>query len=210
MGWNRARLFLRILVLQGCIATAASPKQLSAQSTSGTSSSNHLAYRVRGTEWGWNGGGAAGIAGGSSDSRFWTLNLRWGRVLTDLHGPALVRGNLEYAVELVPALAIQQSSTVFGAGITPMLFQYNLDYTRRLVPFLQAGAGTLFTTEKVPENTSQINFTPQGGIGVYWFRRPHSALVMGVRYHHISNAGIAKPNPGHNGLYVYTGISWWR
>jgi len=209
MDWKRARLILQIIVLPVWIAPVAS-RPLSAQSAPSSSSSNQFAYRERGTEWGWNSGGAIGIAGGASDGRFWTLNLRWGRALTDPHGLAQLRGNLEYAVELVPVLTIKQSTTVFGVGITPFLLQYNLDSSHRVAPFIQAGAGTLFTTQKVPENTSQINFTPQGGIGVYWFRRPHSSLVMGVRYHHISNAGISKPNPGHNSLYVYTGISWWR
>ena len=162
------------------------------------------------TEWSAVTGTGIGIAGGGSDANFWAMHLRWGRVLTTARGPGLLRGNLEYAVEVVPAFVIAQSTTVFGAGLTPLLLQYNFSGGRRFVPFIQAGAGMLFTTRKVPEDTSQFNFTPQGGIGAYWFRRPRSAVVFGVRYHHISNASTAERNPGHNAIYIYSGISWWR
>ena len=138
------------------------------------------------------------------------MNLRWGRVLTSAWGPGPLRGTLEYTVEIVPAFVLRQSRTVFGGGVNPFLVQYNFVRSRRLVPFIQVGAGTLFTTQQVPEGTSQINFTPQGGVGVYMFRRARSAFAVGVRYHHISNMDITRPNPGHNSVYIYSGVSWWR
>ena len=162
------------------------------------------------TELSWLTGAGVGIAGGASDASFWTMHLRWGRVLTTARGPAFLRGNLEYAVEVVPAFVIAQSTTVFGAGLTPLLMQYNFSVSSRFIPFIQAGVGMLLTTRKVPAGTSQFNFTPQGGFGAYWFHRPSSAVVFGVRYHHISNASTAEHNAGHNALYIYSGISWWR
>ncbi len=175
-----------------------------------TQSRRESPVRKGATEWSAITGAGIGIAGGTSNANFWAMHLRWGHVLTTDHGPGFLRGNLEYAVEVLPAFVISQSTNVFGGGITPLLLQYNFAGGRRFVPFIQAGAGLLFTTPKVPENTSQFNFTPQGGIGVYWFRQPRSAVAFGVRYHHISNAGTAERNPGHNALYFYTGISWWR
>ncbi len=162
------------------------------------------------SEWGWNMGGATRIPGGAGTRGFWTMNLRWGRILTSSLGPGPLRGTLEYTVEIVPAFVLKQSTTVFGGGVNPLLLQYNFTRSRRVVPFLQFGGGTLFTNQTVPEGTSQINFTPQGGIGIYMFRRLGSAFALGIRYHHISNAGMVRPNPGHNSLYFYSGISWWR
>ena len=167
------------------------------------------------TEWGWTSGGGARIAGGAREGNFWAAQLRWGRVLTAPHGPGVLRGTLEYAFEVVPAFVMVQSETVFsrtifGGGVNPLLLQYNFTRGRRFVPFLQAGGGMLFTTQDIPAGTAQFNFTPQGGMGVYWLRREHSSVALGVRYHHISNAGRIRPNPGHNALYFYTGISWWR
>jgi hypothetical protein len=208
---QRYRLAIAAWILFRAGIAAASPLPLPASQSETMSAGSSEFPNLKGTnEWGWNSGGAASIPGGVGDSGFWTLNLRWGRVLTDVHGPVPLRGSLEYAVEVVPAFAIKQSTTVFGYGVTPLLLQYNFAASRRLVPFIQAGAGMLFTREKVPENTSDFNFTPQGGFGVYWLRGKRSSLELGMRYHHISNAGTARRNPGHNGLYFYTGISWWR
>jgi hypothetical protein len=166
------------------------------------------------TEWGWTTGGGARIAGGTREGNFWAMQLRWGRVLTEPHGPAWLRGTLEYAFEVVPALVMVQSETVFGGGVNPLLLQYNFRGGSRsgrgFVPFVHAGGGMLLTTDDVPAGTAQFNFTPQGGVGAYWLRGDQPGVVFGVRYHHISNAGRVKPNPGHNALYFYGGMSWWR
>ncbi len=197
------------MIVSGCVAsaqeTASSPPGPCRSENSGSSPA-----QAGTNEWGWTSGGGVRIAGGIREGNFWASQLRWGRVLTSPRGPGLLRGTLEYAFEVVPAMVMVQSGTVFGGGLTPVLFQYNFTAGRRLVPFLQAGAGMLFTTRKFPPGTSQFNFTPQGGIGMYWLRRPRSSLVVGVRYHHISNAGRVQPNPGHNALYLYGGFSWWR
>lgn len=162
------------------------------------------------TEWGWLTGGATGLAGGVREGDFWALHLRWGRVLTAPHGPNFLRGTLEYTFEFVPAMLIRQSSTVDGGGLNPLLWQYNFTSNPRWTPFLQFGGGVLLTTAKVPAQTSQFNFTPQGGVGVYWSGWSRAAVAFGVRYHHISNASTAERNPGRNSLLFYTGISWWR
>lgn len=161
-------------------------------------------------EWGWTSGGAADLPGGARGGSFWAAQLRWGRVLTAPHGPGPLRGTLEYAFEIVPALVLRQSGTVFGGGLNPLLLQYNFTAGRRVVPFVQAGGGMLFTTREFPVRTAQFNFTPQGGGGVYWMRWPRATWMFGARFHHISNAGRVRPNPGHNALYLYTGVSWWR
>jgi lipid A 3-O-deacylase len=162
------------------------------------------------SEWGWNTGGAPRIPGGAGTHAFWTVHLRWGRVLTSALGPGLFSGTLEYTVEIIPAFVMRQSTPVFGAGVNPFLLQYNFVHGRRMVPFIQVGAGTLFTNQTVPVGSSKINFTPQGGIGIYMFRKRGSAFTIGVRYHHISNAGMVTFNPGHNSVFLYSGISWWR
>jgi len=192
-------------------------------------------------------GGAADLPGGVRGGQFWALQLRWGKVLTAPHGPGPLRGTLEYAFELVPAMVLRQTSTtitcnsansasgglgtpdlyydpcafsfpalgsgtVYGGGFNPFFWQYNFTSSsqQRVIPYLQLGGGMLFTTRDFPAGTSTFNFTPQGGIGAYWFAKPNRAVSFGVRYHHISNAGISHPNPGHNSLYFYAGLSWWR
>ena len=193
------------------IAAAQSPALPYSQQVPGQIPSRTASPSEKGsTEWGWITGGGARIAGGVREGNFWALQLRWGRVLTEPRGPGVLRGTLEYAVEVVPALVMVRSETVFGGGLNPLLLQYNFTRGQRLVPFLQAGGGMLFTTDDIPAGTAQFNFTPQGGVGVYWLRGAEPSVVFGVRYHHISNAGRVQPNPGHNALYFYGGMSWWR
>lgn len=166
------------------------------------------------TEWAFMTGGGVHIAGGvHNEGDFWAMQLRWGRILTAPRGPGPLHGSLEYAFEVVPALVMAQSSTVYGGGFNPVLLQYNFTGNspgRRFVPFLQLGGGMLFSTDDIPAGTAQFNFTPQGGLGAYWLRDTGPSLVFGFRYHHISNAGRIRPNPGHNAIYFYAGLSWWR
>lgn len=205
---NRLGLLLGVMLF---LARSAGAGPLSAPAPAGSPvQGSHSSIHQGATEWGWLSGAGVGIAGGVREGNFGALHLRWARVLTSDHGPAFLRGNLQYALEVVPAMVLFQSTTVFGGGFTPLLLQYNFTRSRRMVPFIQAGAGMLFTTEPVPAATSRFNFTPQGGLGIYWFRWPRAALVWGVRYHHISNAGMAQQNPGRNSLFFHAGISWWR
>ncbi|HWP85761.1 MAG TPA: acyloxyacyl hydrolase [Terriglobia bacterium] len=191
--------------------------------------------RRHATEWGLASGGAADLPGSTRGGEFWAVQLRWGKVLTAPHGPGALRGTLEYAFEIVPAMALRQAEApggfrfrqapdfvtsatasresdgaLFGGGINPFFWQYNFTAHPRLVPYLQLGAGLLFTTRDFPAGTSSFNFTPQGGVGAYWFTSPRRAVSVGVRYHHTSNAGTGRANPGHNALYFYAGLSWWR
>jgi hypothetical protein len=165
------------------------------------------------------------------------MQLRWGKVLTAPHGPGVLRGTFEYAFEIVPAMVLQQarfpsscegvpafpffdpcafsirfnnSETIFGGGFTPLVFQWNFTSNRRFIPFFQIAGGALWTTRDFPDPGSSFNFTPQGGMGAYWLTGEHHTLSFGARFHHISNAGITDPNPGHNAIYFYGGFSWWK
>ena len=165
------------------------------------------------TEWSFTTGAGARIVGGAREGDFWAMQLRLGRVLTAPGGPGALSGSLEYAFEVVPALVMVQSKTVFGGGVNPLILQYNFGSggaARRIFPFLQFGGGMLFTTDDVPAGTAQFNFTPQAGVGVYWLGANRPSVVLGLRYHHISNAARVRPNPGHNAIYFYGGLSWWR
>ena len=152
-------------------------------------------------------GFATDLPGGTKGGNYWTAQLRMGRTLL---APRALHGALEAAIEVEPAMILHQDGFIYGAGFTPVLLQWNVATRGRVTPFINAGAGVLVTSEKFPRGTSHFNFTPQGGIGVYAFTSATRAWVLGVRYHHISNSGLTKYNPGHNALYVHAGLSWWR
>jgi lipid A 3-O-deacylase len=155
----------------------------------------------------WTGGGH-GISGGQSGDGVWNAGFRYGLILTAPHGPGFLRGRLEYAVDAVPVfLVVQKTNTAYGAGIDPFAFKWALDTHTKVVPYFELGGGTLFTNIKVPEGTSRVNFTSSAAAGLH-FLRGRRNISAEVRYMHISNAGLATPNPGINTIQFRIGFGW--
>jgi len=153
----------------------------------------------------WTGGGH-GLSGSQSGDGIWNVGFRYGLILTAPHGPGFLRGRLEYAVDAVPVfLVVQRTNTAYGVGINPFAFKWALDTPRSVVPYFEIGAGTLFTNTKVPEATSRINFTTSAALGLHFLRTKHN-ISAEVRYMHISNAGLATPNPGINTIQLRLGF----
>jgi hypothetical protein len=159
-----------------------------------------------GHEWQvWTGGGH-GFNGSQSGDGVWNVGLRYGLILTAPHGPGFLRGRLEYAIDAVPVfLVVQKTNTAYGAGINPFAFKWALVTRKSVVPYFEIGGGTLFTNTKVPEGTSRINFTSGAALGLHFLRSKHN-ISAEVRYMHISNAGLATPNPGINTIQLRLGF----
>jgi hypothetical protein len=157
----------------------------------------------------WTGGGH-GINGSQSGDGVWNLGLRYGMILTAPHGPGFLRGQLEYAVDVVPVWVItQKTNTAYGGSVDPFAFKWILSPAKKVKPFFQIEGGALFTNTKVPETTSQINFTTSGGFGAHFLGEKHN-LSAEVRFQHISNAGMTTPNPGINTIQVRIGFGAFR
>ncbi len=157
----------------------------------------------------WTGGGH-GINGSQSGDGVWNLGLRYGMILTAPHGPGFLRGQLEYAVDVVPVWVIaQKTNTAYGGSVDPFAFKWILSSPKKVKPFFQIEGGALFTNTKVPEGTSQINFTTSGGFGAHVLGEKHNFSAE-VRFQHISNAGMTTPNPGINTIQVRIGIGAFR
>ena len=153
----------------------------------------------------WTGGGH-GLNGSSSDTGVWNLGVRYGWVLTDAIGPGPLRGRFEYAVDVIPAFVLTQSiNTAYGLGLDPFALKWNFASHRSVTPYIELGGGVLFSNTKVPPGTSHVNFTPQGAAGVHFPRSKYN-WSLEVRYMHISNAGLATPNPGINTIQVRIGF----
>ena len=149
----------------------------------------------------WTGGGTW-VPGGTEDTQVWNAGLRVGYLLTD---------HFEYAVDLIPAYVIfQPVDTAFGAGFTPILLKYNISPGAKISPYLEAGGGLLFTNHDVPFGTNQVNFTPQAALGLQFFIKQNRSINLAARYVHISNAGLATPNPGINTIQFTIGYHWWK
>jgi len=162
------------------------------------------------SEWQvWTGGGH-GINGSQSGTGVWNLGLRYGLILTSPHGPGFLKGQLDYAFDVVPVWVIaQKTNTAYGGSVDPFAFKWILSSPKKIKPFFQIEGGTLFTNTNVPEGTSQINFTTSGGFGAHFLGEKHNFSAE-VRFQHISNAGMTNPNPGINTVQVRIGFGAFR
>ena len=116
--------------------------------------------------------------------------------------------------------------TFTGASITPIILRWNVVGTRKFSFWGQAAGGLLWTNHKYPAfggppynsqndginaDASVFNFTPQGGVGVHYFLRPHRSIDFSANAVHISSASLGDRNPGVNASVQFSlGYSWWK
>jgi lipid A 3-O-deacylase len=153
----------------------------------------------------WTGGGYS-VPGGTSNTGVWNVGLRYGWILTRPHGPGFLNGRFEYAVDAVPVFMVfQPANKAYGAGFNPLNLKWNFATRGRIAPYFELSGGTLFTNHDVPVRTNTVNFTPAAALGTHFLGESRNWSVE-VRYMHISNAGLASPNPGINTVQVRLGI----
>jgi lipid A 3-O-deacylase len=172
----------------------------------------------------WAGGGS-GI-GNSSSIQLMNAGLRVGKVLTGQHGSGWLRGNLEYAFDVVPlhlffqdepvangsGVLATRRQTVYGGALSPLIFKWNLRGGKRVMPFVGIEGGVIFTAQNVPAGeTALVNFASGITSGVQFLRGDHHAFSVSSHLMHISNAGIGTHNPGLNlALQFRVGYQWWK
>src|SRR5712671_8125906 len=153
----------------------------------------------------WGGGGHS-VPGGTGRTGIFDVGLRYGWVITGAHLPGILRGRFEYTVDAVPAyLIFQPANTAYGVGFDPLGLKWNFERHGRLSPYLELTGGTVFTNHDVPTGTNTVNFTDQAALGVHILGERHN-VSLELRYMHISNAGLATPNPGVNTVQVRVGF----
>ena len=201
------KLFRTVAALCLLAATAMAQQGAAIPPTMGDSPAGTREFDI------WEQGGR-GVNGRTSFIGVFDAGVRFGWVLTNPHGPGFLRGNFEYAVDLIPVYAVFQEKTVYGGGFNPLVLKWNFAGGGRLSPYIELHGGTLFTTDEVPLGTSNVNFTSGLGGGLQ-FPIPSGKrrLDVSVHYYHISNAGLATPNPGINTVQVRVGLNFinpWR
>jgi hypothetical protein len=140
--------------------------------------------------------------GDRNDFTFASAGMRLGKVITGQHLPGILRGQFEYAAELMPywqsftpaphtaetPYIYQGQSgyvpepygggTFTGASITPIILRWNLVPTRHFAPWLQGAGGLIYTTHKYPPDILVPHGTP-GGTSVFNF-----TPQFGVGFHY--------------------------
>jgi hypothetical protein len=158
------------------------------------------------TEWGFSVGFGDNfhINGNvKEDIQFYFLTPSWGKVLRIWDR----LGSSEFVIEGVLSYAQQESKSRYASGITPLLV-HNFKALGKTVFFLELGVGILYTNLNPKNFGSNLNLTPQGGIGVRHKIGPGRFLKVSYRFHHISNAGIDEDNRSIDSHFLSLGISF--
>ena len=124
--------------------------------------------------------------------------------------------------------------TFTGVSITPIILRWNFAGSRRWVPWMQGAGGLIWTNHKYPpfggpannivgvsdyafgnnrlsDETSVWNFTPQFGIGTHYFVSSRRSVDFAANAVHISSASLGDRNPGVNASVQFSlGYSWWK
>ena len=136
-----------------------------------------------------------------------------GRVLTGELGKGWARGTVELDAEIMPLDYVLWNGyrNVYGVGVNPLVMKWNFTRGKKVIPYLLAQGGMLWTTDRVPPgDTSRINFLSGPGVGLNYFLRPRRSVSIDLRATHLSNASLGNHNPGvDSSLQISLGYNWW-
>jgi lipid A 3-O-deacylase len=157
-------------------------------------------------------GGGIGL-GKSDNTQFMYAGGRIGWVVTANHLHGWLRGNFEWAVDMMPLYAVlPPDAAVYGGSFKPAIWQWNFTSHKRVVPYAAAAGGVVFSHSNIPPgDTSYVNFTSQLVTGARIFVKQDRAIFFEDAIGHLSSASLGTHNPGYNGLIEFTiGFSWWK
>jgi hypothetical protein len=156
--------------------------------------------------------GGHGVSGGfSADTSMISAGMRMGWIVFGPHGGGFMRGNFEYAFDIIPLQYLWQpgvNTNTYGGGFNGAVLKWN--FVGKYTPYAELAGGALFTPKNVPPGTNTVNFSPQGAFGFQIPIGAENKLDLSIRYVHISNAGLERPNPGLNFIQGRLGIMFWN
>jgi hypothetical protein len=143
----------------------------------------------------------------SGDTRLVAVLPHWGIALTRPYGvDRAFAGSLSLLVEGVYLRSLDPHRG--NSGGANLIFRNHFLALGRFVPFLELGAGMASVDFDLQEQRDGFDFTLETGAGAHFFLSRHVTLTLEWRLHHISNAGIHKPNEGINTSHFLGGLSF--
>lgn len=101
----------------------------------------------------------------------------------------------------------RSTDVAVGTGIAPAGIKMYVNHTGRTRVFGSASAGMIAFSTDVPVYSSRrLNFMLDYGLGVDVALPDGRAATIGYRFHHISNAGSGRVNPGLDANIIYVGL----
>lgn len=147
-----------------------------------------------------------------SEAQIWTAGVFVGKTVTGEIGSTWQRGSLEYGFAVTPIFLQLRPQSLYGIGFEPVVLRWNSTHRfGRAAPYIELAGGAVKTNGNLPSgDTSDFNFTAEGGSGFYLVTKDHQALELGLGWLHISNANLGTRNPEFNGIEIRLGYHWFR
>ena len=136
------------------------------------------------------------------------LILQYGYLIREERGRSWYKWRHELLVEL-PFYYVQHPESAIMTGVN-FLASWNFTASDKIVPYVSAGGGLVYTNLDIPGLGRELNGNYQGGIGLHYFIKKKVSIDLNYRLHHISNASTADPNEPLNSSKILCGISFYK
>jgi hypothetical protein len=97
-----------------------------------------------------------------------------------------------------------QTAIEFGVGFG---LQYAYPITPKISPYVMGSVGPHYITLQNEHQANGFIFSDTVGVGLYYYLDKKSAINLGYRYRHISNADLKSPNGGLDTQFGIIGYS---
>ncbi len=140
------------------------------------------------------------------------INLRIGYTCQDTNWTGIMRGCFEPMFEITSGVVWDGFGDYFVGP--SLLLRYNyIQPNARLIPYLQCGAGFVFTDAHVDPYEHAIGqefeFALQASAGLRRMIKPNLSFEAEFKYMHISNANLAPRNEGINAIGGMVGFTYY-
>jgi lipid A 3-O-deacylase len=158
-------------------------------------------------------GGGSSIKGfGETDQEVRTVDVLWRHArIFGKKETGWIRGNHEFWIETPVSIIIEdsdaQDSNDFGMIGLNFLFAWVFPKTRLGEPYFLIGGGPEYVIADIEGVGSDLCGNYQMGIGTRFLVADKHPVNLEVRYHHISNLGMAEPNVPLNSVKIYAGFT---
>jgi len=132
--------------------------------------------------------------------------LKYGYFLSEEKGSSWHRGRHEILFE-IPFYYVTKPKSAIMVGVNILACWNFTSASKTVIPYIFAGGGPIYTNLDIPDLGAEFNGNYQAGTGFHYFLTSNTAIDFNIRYHHISNAGTAKPNIPLNSIKTLMGIS---
>ena len=134
------------------------------------------------------------------------LILQYGYFLTGEAGKSWYKVRHEVLLEL-PFYTVFHPKDAIMTGFN-VLACWDFTSSEKMVPYIFAGGGMLYTNLDIPGLGSELNGNYQAGLGLHYFIKKQAAINFNYRLHHISNANTHDPNEPLNASKFLVGMTF--